>query len=207
MSNRISSSGWAAIAGGALLVIAGPLLDIARFGEANADLGLVRIAQLLFVASAPCLFVAVRGLAWLLPSDARRATALGKALAYTGIAATAIGSLLTVLHPAEVQLLNPIGSILQAAGMLVLGKATMRSNIFRGWKRLLPLLNGGWFIAHLPIQFAFFASPSGIPSHTFMFLVWGPLWALLGAALLGVGAGSASRGDAEPAHYAGERAS
>lgn len=199
MTNRIASSGWAAIAGGALLVIAGPLLDVARFGEPNADLGLVRIAQLLFVASAPCLLVAVRGLAWLLPSDARRATTLGRALAYAGIAATAAGSLLTALRPAEVQLLNPIGSILQAAGMLVLGKATLRSEILPGWKRWLPLLNGGWFIAHLPIQFAFFASPSGIPSHTFMFLVWGPLWALLGAALLGVDALSAPQPGAEPA--------
>jgi hypothetical protein len=202
MTDRTSSSGWAAIAGGVLLVIAGPLLDIARFGEPNADLGLVRIAQLLFVASAPCLFVAVRVLAWLQPSAERRTTTLGKALAYAGIAATAAGSLLTVLSPAEVQLLNPIGSILQAAGMLVLGKATLRRNVLPGWKRFLPLLNGAWFIAHLPIQFAFFASPSGIPSHTLMFLVWGPLWALMGAALLTMGAGWASRGDAEPAHYA-----
>jgi hypothetical protein len=176
-------SGWAAIAGGTLLAIAGPLLDIARFGELDANTTLVRAAQLLFVASAPGLLGGVRALVALQWAGSR-VTQIGRALAYAGLAATALGSLLVVARPAEVQLLNPIGSVLQSAGMLVLGGVTLRSGALPGWSRWLPVLIGGWFFAHLPFQFAFFASPSGIPSHTFMCLVWGLLWALLGAALL-----------------------
>ena len=55
-----NTSGWAAIAGGALLTIAGPLLDIARFGEPDANIALVRAAELLFVASILGLFGGVR---------------------------------------------------------------------------------------------------------------------------------------------------
>jgi hypothetical protein len=175
--------GWAAIAGGALLAVAGLLLDIARFGEPDANTTLVRAAQLLFVTSVPGLLGAVRALVALQWAGSR-VTQIGRALAYAGLAATALGSLLVVARPAEVQLLNPIGSMLQSAGMLVLGGATLRSGALPGWSRWLPLLIGGWFFAQLPVQFTFFASPSGIPSHTFMCLVWGPLWALLGAALL-----------------------
>jgi hypothetical protein len=183
LEHTTHSSGWAAIAGGALLAVAGPLLDIARFGEPDANTTLVRAAQLLFVASAPGLLGGVRALVALQPPSGR-ATLVGKLLAYAGLAATALGSLLVVARPAEVQLLNPIGSVLLSAGMLVLGSVTLRSRALPGWSRWLPLLIGGWFFAHMPVQFAFFASPSGVPSHTFMCLVWGPLWAMLGAALL-----------------------
>ena len=179
-----NTSGWAAIAGGALLTIAGPLLDIARFGEPDANIALVRAAELLFVASIPGLFGGVRALVALQRASGSRATQIGRALAYTGLATSALGSLLFAMRPTTVQLFNPIGSVLLSAGMLVLGSATLRNHLLPGRGRWLPLLIGGWFLAHLPIQFAFFASPSGVPSHTFMCLVWGPLWVLLGAALL-----------------------
>jgi hypothetical protein len=175
-------SGWAAIAGGALLIVAGPLLDIARFGEPDANTNMVRAAELLFVASVPALLGGVRALGALLPAG-DRTTRIGKALAYAGLAASALGSLLFAMRPTEVQLFNPLGSVLLSAGMLVLGSATLRNHTLPGRARWLPLLIGGWFFAHLPVQYAFFASPSGVPSHTFMCLVWGPLWALLGAAL------------------------
>jgi hypothetical protein len=184
MFTSMHKYGWATIAGGALLAIAGPLLDIARFGEPDANTTLVRAAQLLFVASVPGSLGGVRALVTLQRAGGSLATQIGRALAYAGLAATALGSLLVVARPAEVQLLNPIGSVLQSAGMLVLGSVTLRNGALPGGSRWLPLLIGGWFFAQLPVQFAFFASPSGIPSHTFMCLVWGPLWALLGAALL-----------------------
>jgi hypothetical protein len=176
-------SGWAPIAGGALLTIAGPLLDIARFGEPDANTTLVRAAQLLFVASIPGLLGGVRALVALQWAGSR-VTQIGRALAYAGLAASALGSLLFAIRPTEVQFLNPIGSVLLSVGMLVLGSVMLRNGTLPGGSRWLPLLIGGWFFAHLPVQFAFFASPRGVPSHTFMCLVWGPLWALLGAALL-----------------------
>jgi hypothetical protein len=183
MFTHIHKLGWATIAGGALLAVAGPLLDISGFGEPSPNTTLVQVAQLLFVASIPGLAAGVRALVVLQPAG-DRAVFLGKLLAYAGLAATALGSLLTVARPTEVQLLNPLGSVLQSAGMLAIGSAAIRSGALPGAIRWLPLLIGGWFLTQLPFQFAFFASPSGIPSHTFMCLVWGPLWALLGAALL-----------------------
>jgi hypothetical protein len=177
MFTRIHKYGWATIAGGALLTIAGPLLDIARFGEPDADIALVRAAELLFAASVPGLLGGVRALAALQANAGGRSIQIGRTLAYAGLAASALGSLLFAIRPTEVQFFNPIGSVLLSIGMLVLGKVTLRSGALPGWSRWLPVLIGGWFFAHMPVQFAFFASPSGVPSHTFMCLVWGPLWA------------------------------
>src|SRR5215218_1488779 len=120
--------GWAAVAGGALLTIAGPLLDIARFGEPDANIALVRIAELLFVASVPGLLGGVRALEALQAAEGARATQIGRALAYAGLPTSALGSLLFAIRPTEVQLLNPIGSVVQSAGMLVLGSVTLRNH-------------------------------------------------------------------------------
>src|SRR5215213_6090758 len=107
MFTHIHKFGWAAIAGGVLLTIAGPLLDSARFGEPDANIALVRAAELLFVASVPGLLGGVRALVALQPAGGC-ATPIGKALAYAGLAASALGSLLFAVRPTEVQLFNPI---------------------------------------------------------------------------------------------------
>lgn len=178
------TDGWTCIASGALLATAGVLFDQARFGEPDADARLVRVSQTLFVATVPGLFRGVRALATLHAGRGGRATQIGAMIAYAGLAATGVGSLLSVARPIKPQWLNPLGSVLQSVGMLVLGSVVLRKDVFADWSRWVPLLIGTWFFVHMPAQFAFFASPSGIPSHTLMMGVWGPLWALLGALLV-----------------------
>jgi hypothetical protein len=176
--------GWACIGSGVLLVVGGVVFDQARFGEPDADATMVRMSQTLFVASVPGLAGGVRALVATLPSPAPRWSVLGQAIVYAGFAATTMGSLLSIARPIQPPWLNPVGSVLQSVGMLVLGSVTLRSHVFADWSRWVPLLIGAWFFAHMPAQFTFFASPSGIPSHTLMMGVWGPLWALLGALLV-----------------------
>jgi hypothetical protein len=181
---RMRRLGQATFVGGALFATAGPLLDMGRFAEADANPALVRVAQLFVLASAPALAGGVGALVALLRTQAPRAARAGAALAYAGFAATVAGSALSVVRPTEVQLLNPIGSVLVSAGMLVLGISALRRQVFTGWARIVPVLIGAWFFVHIPFQLAFFARPSGVPSHTFMCLVWGPLWALLGGTVI-----------------------
>jgi hypothetical protein len=178
------TAGWACIGSGVLLTTAGVVFDHAYFGEPNANATMVRIPQTLFAASVPGLVGGVRAFVATLPSPAPRPSAIGQAMVYAIFAATGVGSLLSVARPKQPPWLNPLGSVLQSVGMLVLGSVTLRSNVFADWSRWVPLLIGAWFFAYMPAQFAFFAGPNGIPSHTLMRGVWGPLWALLGVMLI-----------------------
>jgi hypothetical protein len=114
-----------------------------------------------------------------------------------------------MLRLTEVQLLNPIGSVLVSAGVLVLGISALRHRVWGGWAGIVPVLVGAWFIVHVPFQLAFFASPTGVPSHTFMSLVWGPLWALLGGIVISAAAAPGADHDRpapppQPAETGGE---
>jgi hypothetical protein len=155
--------GWACIASGAVLATAGVVFDQAHFGEPDADPTLVRISQALFVASVPGLVGGVRALAALHAGREGRSIRIGRAIAYAGLAATGAGSLLSVARPTKPAWLNPLGSVLQSVGMLVLGSTTLRSSVFADWSRWVPLLIGAWFFAHLPMQFAF--SPARAAFH------------------------------------------
>ncbi len=159
------------------------MFDQAHFGEPDASTALVRVSQTLFVASVPGLVAGVRALIGTFPTPMPRAAAIGQMSAYAGRASTFVGSLLSVARPSDTPWLNPLGSVLQSVGMLLVGSAILRCAALTGWRRYVPLLVGAWFFAHMPFQLAFFASPNGIPSHTLMMGVWGPLWALLGVAL------------------------
>lgn len=144
----------------------------------------MRVSQTLFVASVPGLADGVRALVTALPSPALRWSVIGQSIVHAGFAATTKGSVFSIARPMQPLWLNPVSSVLQSVGMLVLGSVTLRGHVFVDWSRWVPLLIGAWFFAHMPAQLAFFASPTGIPSHTLMMGVWRPLWALLGAMLI-----------------------
>lgn len=77
------------------------------------------------------------------------------------------------------QRLTPVGSVLMALGMLLLGVAVLASRRITGRRAAVPLLVGIYFPVQLGVQIAFFLDgKDGAPGPNGVLLgVWGLLWA------------------------------
>lgn len=71
----------------------------------------------------------------------------------------------------------PLGALLNGIGMLLVGVASLRANIWTGWKRYVPLIVGSFpFVFMFPVLII----PGARPAELIGF--WGLLWLLLGLA-------------------------
>lgn len=78
----------------------------------------------------------------------------------------------------EESILLPVGALVTAVGMTLVGVAVLRANRWRGWQRYTPLLVGVYpFIAMFP--FIFITSEPSMLAIA----VWGLPWLLLGYTL------------------------
>ncbi len=78
----------------------------------------------------------------------------------------------------EESILLPLGALVTAVGMTLVGVAVLRANHWRGWQRYTPLLAGVYpFVAMFP--FIFVANEPNMLAIA----VWGLPWLLLGYAL------------------------
>lgn len=78
----------------------------------------------------------------------------------------------------EESILLPLGALVTAVGMTLVGVAVLRANRWRGWQRYTPLLAGVYpFIAMFPLIFV-----TNEPSMLAI-TIWGLPWLLLGYAL------------------------
>ena len=78
----------------------------------------------------------------------------------------------------EESVLLPVGALLTAVGMTLVGIAVLRANRWTGWRRFTPLLAGVYpFVAMFP--FIFITSEPNMISIA----IWGLPWLLLGYAI------------------------
>jgi hypothetical protein len=93
-----------------------------------------------------------------------RTATVGVALAVAGTALLLVGELVSIpVRNAEssdtsatvVAVVFGAGGLLSTIGFLVLGRATLRAGVWRGWRRFTPLATGVWLTA-----MAFLAAPS-----------------------------------------------
>lgn len=101
-----------------------------------------------------------------------------------GITAWVVGVTSFLVRPSIEwdQPLTPIGAILTALGMLMLGGAVLRARRWTGWARFTPLVVGLAYLVVIPIQVLIFFPATGDAS----FLVlgaWYLTWIGVGAAL------------------------
>lgn len=103
----------------------------------------------------------------------------GLGIALVGLAIFTVAHLVaTFVSGQEQSLLFPIGQVLEAAGMVMLGTAVLRQNRWTGIGRWTPLLCGLYPLVILIPAFAIFGDPNYPAIAGF-----GVCWALLGVAL------------------------
>lgn len=159
----LGAVGW--LASGLVLSVAGPL-DGAAFVVSQVawilvqSLLLISVAGLAFSGAAPGWFGGV---------------ALGLALlGRVDFVAAEVHSLVI----GEESLLLPLGALVTAVGMTLVGVAVLRANRWTGWQRYTPLLAGVYpFVAMFPLIFV-----TNEPSMLAI-AVWGLPWLVLGYAL------------------------
>jgi hypothetical protein len=104
---------------------------------------------------------------------------VGLGVALVGTAVFAVAHLVAFLDgTASESPLFPVGQVLQALGMVVVGIGVLRARRWRGWGRLMPLISGIYPIAILMPAFAIFGSPN-FPA----IVGFGLVWLVLGIAL------------------------
>lgn len=164
----IGGAAW--LASGLVLSVAGQL-DGAAFVASQAAWILVQILLLVGVAG-----LALSGAApgWF------GGVALGLALlGRVDFVAAEVHSLAI----GEESVLLPLGALITALGMTLVGLAVLRANRWRGWQRYTPLLAGVYpFVAMFPSIFV-----TGEPSMLAI-AIWGLPWLLLGYGLYSTGA-------------------
>jgi hypothetical protein len=171
--DRTRLAGVAALLGG-LLLFADIALDLFEgLGRGYYAVGLVTTA---------CLAVAVVGS--LVPGAL---AVVGAVVAFAGLALWVLeyGAKLLVAGTTFGNGFDIGGSMLLGLGMLLLGIAVARSRRYAGWQRWAPLVVGVYFFVQIVPQTTM--TDSG--ANGWLLGAWGLTWALLGAALLTVGAG------------------
>lgn len=159
----IGGAGW--LASGLVLSAAGPL-DGTAFAVSQAIWFLVQIL----------LLVGVLGLAFSgAASGWFGAVALGVALlGRVGFVVAEVHSLAV----GEESILLPIGAMVTAVGMTLVGISVLRARRWGGWRRYMPLLAGVYpFVAMFP--FIFVSNEPNMLSIS----IWGIPWLALGYAL------------------------
>jgi hypothetical protein len=112
---------------------------------------------------------------------ASRAGSLGLAAALAGTVLLVIGELasIPIRHelvddgwPRVVESVFGVGTVLTAVGFLLAGAATMRSGVWRDWRRFTPLAVGIWSVALIGLQFTP-ALPAAVGVYGLCFLAIG----------------------------------
>jgi hypothetical protein len=131
--------------------------------------GLVRISLLWALAHALVL-VGLVGFARSGAAGTRRAARYGLVAVFTGTALLLLGELASILVRHEhtdatgaiaVAAVFSLGAVLSAAGFLLVGWETRRTERWHGWRRSTPLATGVWCIALIGVS-ATKALPTGV---------------------------------------------
>ena len=166
---------------GVLLTFSSSLADLAV--DPDVAPGMARLAHLPLLLCVPGLMAGVLALAGMIGADRSQLTRVGRNLALGGLGCWFVAGLFLIANPGELTLISPLGSVLVAIGMVLLGVQSMRAGVLPGLSRIVPFLVGLWFFVQFPIQFVFFIPVYGHPWYTLLVGVWGILWAALGFAI------------------------
>jgi len=179
-SNRIRLLGWICVVCGALVAIAGFLLDSQVTGAVQADTAIARFANGLFGVAVLGLMGGVLGLWSLRAGGSGWLPQTATVVALVGLLLWTIGGLYLTTNASADQVFTPAGGLISSIGMIMLGIAVIRARVLNDWRKFVPLLVGGWFFVQLPLQVIFFIGVQGSPSYTILLGVFGVLWALVG---------------------------
>ncbi len=103
---------------------------------------------------------------------------IGLGLAAVGWVMVAAGYVVSGILGAEVTVLFAIGTGLLWLGMLLAGVAVLRAGVWRGWRRIVPLLSAGYLLVAMPLFGV--DGPVGYLAGAGL----GVCWLLIGVALL-----------------------
>ena len=199
-SSRTRLLGWVCVVCGALVAIAGFLLDSQAAGAVTADTATARFANGLFGVAVLGLMGGVLGLWSLRVGGSGWLPRAATVVALVGLLLWTVGGLYLTTDASADQVLTPAGGLVSSVGMIALGIAVLRAGVLSGWRRLVPLLVGAWFFVQLPLQVAFFIGVRGSPSYAVLLGVFGALWALIGHVVQSYASESEHAGAARPSH-------
>ena len=139
--------GFVWFAGGATWMIA------AIFGAGAADKSSrFYVAELIWLAAQLLLLAGLMGLRVLRPDDGRKVGRIGFATAIAGRVVFVVAEVVALISGSESEAVLPVGAILTAIGMIMVGEATLRANQWTGWSSLTPLAVGVYpFIFMFPL--------------------------------------------------------
>ena len=179
-SSRTRLLGQVCVVCGALVAVAGFLLDSQAAGAVTADTATARFANGLFGVAVLGLMGGVLGLWSLRVGGSGWLPQAATVVALVGLLLWTIGGLYLATDASADQVLTPAGGLISSVGMIVLGVAVLRAGVLKDWRKLVPLLVGAWFFVQLPLQAVFFIGVQGSPSYAVLLGVFGVLWALVG---------------------------
>jgi len=127
------------------------------------------------------LVVGVLGLARSGAAGRSRGAQVGVAAAVAGTALIAVGEFASIpirnetIHDGWPQLVGGVfaaGTVLSAIGFLLVGRATLATGAWHGWRRFTPLATGVWAVALLGLQFTH-ALPTAVGVYGLCFVAIG----------------------------------
>ena len=173
MEQRIRLTGMICLVGGILWVITLALLPEVTVGSPSYI-----VVETALVAAQVMLLIGVLGLAWSGAAGTGWFAKIALAIALLGRLAFVVAEVQAFASGTDDTPLLPVGALLTAVGMLLVGIAVLRTGHWNGWQRIAPLLCGVYpLIAMFP-----FVAIYGEPSP-WAIAGWGVLWAMLGLAL------------------------
>jgi hypothetical protein len=182
-------SGLALIAGGSVLAVGGVVTQVVQASTTVSDQqwsypwssnAAMAISAVWAVAQALVVFGLV-GMRRIGVAGPGRAARVGLALGVAGTALILGGHLASIpvsdqtlddTGPQVAGALFGLGTILTAIGMLVAGRATLRTGAWHDWRRFAPLATGVWAVALLGLQFTK-ALPTAAAVYALCFVLLG----------------------------------
>ena len=134
------------------------------------------ISRVFWIIISSLLFIGVVGLAlWDVMAGRFGGIALG--IVVVGQVSFLLSEIHQLITGEDDSFLVPLGALITAVGMTLVGIAVLRARRWGGWQRFTPLLVGGYpFVAMFPFVFI-----TGEPNQLAI-AGWGLLWFLLGYA-------------------------
>ena len=174
VADRTSIAGRAWLAGSATWLVAAAIGAAADDGSTQ-----FYVAESVWLVAQLLLLVGLVDLRAVRPDAGRRLGRIGFGVAVVGRVVFVAAELVALVDGAESEAVLPVGALLTAIGMVLVGIATVRAGAWAGWRRYTPLAVGVYpFLFMFPLV-ALDAGPE----------VGVALWALptaaLGAAVLG----------------------